>query len=119
MRMSDIKKEAWKVRATPIPTRMVPDFEALFHALETQGWLVLEPPSADHRLTTGDALESKLVKDFKNWMISNKSLMLSNRRIGQFRWYITIGRPYKRKRDRLLHAHEDIQHARELEDFNR
>jgi hypothetical protein len=38
-------------------------------------------------------LESKIVKDFKNWMINNPRLMLNHRRIGQYRWYITIGAP--------------------------
>lgn len=93
MRMADIKKEAWHVRPCPIPTKMVPDFDALFDALNAQGWLVLEPPALDHRETTIGALESKIVKDFKNWMINNKSVMLSSRRIGEYRWYLTIGSP--------------------------
>lgn len=98
MRLSDIKEEAWKTRACPIPTKMVPDFDALFLTLEARGWLVLEPPPIDHRETTLGALESKLVKDFKNWMLSNKRLMLNHRRIGAYRWYITIGSPWQRRK---------------------
>ncbi len=97
MRLADIEKEAWGARPCPIPTKMVPDFEALFHALHAQGWLVLEPPPIDHRETTLGALESKLVKDFKNWMLNNRRLMLNHRRIGEYRWYLTIGNPYRRK----------------------
>ena len=93
MRMADIKEEAWKARACPIPTKRVPDFDALFLTLEARGWLVLEPPPIDHRETALGPLESKLVKDFKNWMINNKRRMLSHRRIGEYRWYITIGSP--------------------------
>jgi hypothetical protein len=93
MRLADVKEEAWKTRACPIPTRIVPDFEALFETLNAQGWLVLEPPPIDHRETCIGALESKIVKDFKNWMINNPRLMLNHRRIGQYRWYITIGAP--------------------------
>ena len=95
MRMADIHEAAWKARASPIPTKMVPDFDAMFDILNTQGWLVLEPPPIDHRETAIGALESKIVKDFKNWMINNKRLMLSHRRIGEYRWYITVGNPCK------------------------
>lgn len=98
MRMSDIPQAAWRACANPIPTKMVPDFEALFDTLNTQGWLVLEPPANDHRETNIGALESKVVKDFKNWMINNKRLMLNHRRIGEFRWYITIGSPCKSRK---------------------
>jgi hypothetical protein len=97
MRMADIQEEAWKTRAHAIPTKMVPDFDALFDDLDTRGWLVLEPPPIDHRITAIGALESKLVKDFKNWMLNNRRLMLNTRRIGQYRWYLTIGAPYAPK----------------------
>lgn len=93
MRLADVKPQAWGARPCPIPTRIVPDFEALFETLNAQGWLVLEPPAIDHRETSIGALESKLVKDFKNWMINNRRLMLSHKRIGEYRWYITIGAP--------------------------
>jgi hypothetical protein len=98
MRMADIKPQAWSARACPIPTKMVPDFEALFDALNAQGWLVLEPPAIDHRETANGALESKILKDFKNWMLHNRCLMLSHRRIGEYRWYLTIGAPYTPRR---------------------
>ncbi len=97
MKMSDIKDAAWAVRPHPVPTKSVPDFEALFHALDRQGWLVLEPPPEDHRTTTLGALESKLIKDFKNWMLTNRHRMLNARRMGQHRWYLVIGAPYTRK----------------------
>lgn len=93
MRMADVKPQAWGARPCPIPTKMVPDFEALFETLNAQGWLVLEPPASDHRETPLGTLESKLLKDFKNWMINNPRLMLSHKRIGEYRWYITIGAP--------------------------
>lgn len=98
MRLADIPDEAWKSRASPIPTKMVPDFDAMFDALNAQGWLVLEPPAIDHRETTIGALESKVVKDFKNWMINNKGFMLNHRRIGQYRWYIIVGNPCKSRK---------------------
>lgn len=98
MRMADIKPQAWDARPCPIPTKMVPDFEALFNVLNVQGWLVLEPPAIDHRETAAGALESKLLKDFKNWMLNNRALMLNHRRIGEYRWYLTIGAPYTRRK---------------------
>jgi hypothetical protein len=97
MRLADVKDEAWNVRPHPIPTKMVPDFDALFHDLNTRGWLVLEPPPVDHRVTTLGAVESKIIRDFKNWLMNNPRLMLNSRRIGQYRWYLTIGGPYARK----------------------
>lgn len=100
MRLADIKREAWDARPCPIPTKMVPDFDALYLALNAQGWLVLEPPPIDHRATALGPLESKIVKDFKNWMINNKGLMLSHRRIGEYRWYLTIGSPCKSTHNR-------------------
>ncbi len=97
MRLSEVKEEAWRARPHAIPTKIVPDFEALFDSLQERGWLVLEPPPVDHRTTTLGALESKLIKDFKNWMLNNRRLMLNTKRIGQYRWYLTIGAPYMRK----------------------
>jgi hypothetical protein len=97
MRLTDVEEEAWTTRAHPLPTKLVPDFDVLFDDLNVRGWLVLEPPAIDHRITTNDAVESKLVKDFKNWVMNNKRLMLNNKRIGQYRWYLTIGAPRKGK----------------------
>lgn len=93
MKMSDIKDAAWACSPHPVPTKVVPDFAALFHDLDTRGWLLVEPPPEDHRLACNGVVESKLVKDFKNWMINNKRLMLSHRRVGEHRWYIAIGAP--------------------------
>ena len=96
MRASDVKEEAWGASPHPILYRATPDFEAMYYMLEASGWLVLEPHSLDHRLTANGAMESKTVKDFKNWMLNNKHLMLNTKRLGQYRWYLTIGAPYKR-----------------------
>jgi hypothetical protein len=96
MRMDDVKEEAWSVCPDQIPTKVVPDYDALFPVLDARGWLVLELPPEDHRVSTSGALESKTVKDFKNWVLNNKHLMLSIKRLGQYRWYLTIGAPYKR-----------------------
>lgn len=100
MKMSEIKEEAWKARAHAIPTKMVPDWDALFQSLEASGWLVLEPPAIDHRETTLGVLESKLIRDFRNWAINNKSLSIQFRRIGEYRWYLTVGAPCLSTRQR-------------------
>ena len=97
MRLADVREDAWVSRAHHIPTKIVPDFEALFDDLDTRGWLVLEPPPVDHRITSLGVLESKIIKDFKNWMLNNRRLMLSHKRIGQYRWYLTIGATYAPK----------------------
>lgn len=93
MRIDEIRWDAWDVTPSAIPTKMVPDFEALFNKLEKEAWLVLQTPPIDHRTSPNGSLESKLVKDFKNWTMNNKGLMLNHRHIGQYRWYIVIGRP--------------------------
>lgn len=98
MKLSEVKEEAWRCVAHSVPMRAMPDFEALFNDLSARGWLVLEPSPEDHRETSVGALESKLVKDFKNWMLNNRRLMLNTKRIGQYRWYLTVGKPWKRNK---------------------
>lgn len=93
MRLSEIPEDAWKAQASPIPTKIVVDNEALCAALESKGWLLLEPPAIDHRTTKQGAVESKILKDFKNWVINNKGVMLSTRRVGQHRWFVAFGAP--------------------------
>lgn len=99
MKFRDVPAIAWNAAATAIPTKQVvaPDWCALFALLSERGWVVLEPPEEDGRATCNGSMESKLFKDFRNWSMNNRSLMLNAKRIGQNRWFVTIGKPYKRK----------------------
>lgn len=95
MKTKNMPNEAWGAQATEIPQKLTPDWAALFDILEQKGWIVLEPPPEDLRETTNGAYESKLFKDFRNYAMNNKRLMLNAKRIGLNRWFVVVGNPVK------------------------
>jgi hypothetical protein len=99
VKFRDVPAAAWSAAATAVPTKqiVVPDWAPLFITLTECGWVVLEPSEEDGRTTCNGSFESKLFKDFRNWAMNNRAVMLNAKRIGLHRWFVTIGNPYKRK----------------------
>lgn len=96
MKAKEIPDAAWAAPGTEIPTKLAPDWDALYETLAAQGWIVLEPPPEDRRETANGSCESKMFKDFRNYAMYNRKVMLNARRIGLNRWYVVIGNPYRR-----------------------
>lgn len=88
MKVCEIPDEALSAPATPVPTRTIYDWEALFVVLKKKGFVVIE--SENTRTTTLGAQESVLVKMFNSYLRQNKGLPLRTKRISKNRWYCTL-----------------------------
>jgi hypothetical protein len=91
MKWKDIPKDAWKRRPTPIPTKLVPDWETLFFQLDEQGYLVIECPVEDLRFTVAGVPEAPPVKAFNSWVRGVAKRKLFTRRITNERWVVVLG----------------------------
>jgi len=88
MKMSDVRDEAFTALPTPIPTKIVPDWDALYQILLERGFLVIE--STNFRLSASGAEDCVPVKDFNNHVRMTKKQGLYTKRISKTRWYCTL-----------------------------
>lgn len=88
MKSSEVPRAAYEAPATPIPTREVFDWDALFLIMSARGFVVIE--SRDLRLTCTGTQESPLVKTFNNYVRTNKNVGLRTRRLSKYRWVCTL-----------------------------
>jgi hypothetical protein len=89
MKISDVPACAFARRAaTPIPTKVVPDWDALHQTLLEQGFVVIE--SDVIRTTSRGADECVLVKAFNSHLRTTKKLKLYTKRITKTRWFCTL-----------------------------
>lgn len=88
MRIADVPDCALTQRATPIPVKVVPDWEALLRTLLEQGFVVIE--SDVMRTTTSGADECVLVKAFNSHLRTTKKMKLYTKRISKTRWFCTL-----------------------------
>jgi hypothetical protein len=84
MKFKDIPKAAWNAPATPLPTKVVYDWDAMHSVLETQGYVVIE--SDETRVVGNGAEESVVVKMFNGHMRQTKKMKLYTKRLGKTRW---------------------------------
>lgn len=88
MKITDVPNDAFNAEPTPVPTRVVPDWDALLKVLEVKGFVVLE--SDDLRITaTGE--EAPPVKNFNNFVRMNRRKKLFTKRITRTRWVCVLG----------------------------
>lgn len=88
MKMSDVPKRALNARATPIPTKVVPDWESLYHVMLAKGYVIIETDKV--RVTTAGAEEAVPVKMFNCYVRMTKKQPLYTKRIGTTRWFCTL-----------------------------
>jgi hypothetical protein len=89
MKFSDIPQSAQFAPATPIPTKVVPDWDALRKVLEQQGFVIIESDEV-RTATSAGAEECVPVKAFASHVRATKKLRLRVKRIGITRWFCTI-----------------------------
>ena len=88
MKTKDIPDWALTQRATPIPTRVVPDWEALAKTLLEKGFVIIESDVV--RTTSAGAEECVLVKAFNSHLHGVQKMKLQTRRISKTRWFCTL-----------------------------
>lgn len=88
MKISDIPTEALAAPPTPIPTRVVYDWEVLLEVMLKQGYVIIE--SDKLRTTTANAEECVLVKMFNSYCRTTRKQKLRTKRISATRWFCTL-----------------------------
>jgi hypothetical protein len=88
MRIDDIPTEAWTLPPTPVPTKVVHDWQALHETLKAQGFVIIE--SDQLRTMPGGGIESVLVKMFNSHLRQTVGVRLKTRRISAHRWYCAL-----------------------------
>lgn len=88
MKMSDIPKRALNARATPIPTKTVFDWEAMYKIMAKKGYVIIETDKV--RVTTSGAEEAVPVKMLNCYVRMTKKQPMYTKRIGTSRWYCTL-----------------------------
>lgn len=88
MKMQDVPLKAFTAKATPIPTKCVPDWDALQATLEREGFVVIE--EGELRQATSGSWENTIVKAFNAHLRVTKKVRLFTRRIGHNRWFCTL-----------------------------
>jgi hypothetical protein len=88
MKIDEIPDTALNAAPTPIPTKVVHDWYALYEALQAQGFVVIE--SDQLRAMPSGGSESVLVKMFNSYMRQTIGLRLKTKRISAHRWYCTL-----------------------------
>jgi hypothetical protein len=88
MRLDDIPDTAYTAAPTPVPTKVVHDWQALHETLKARGFVVIE--SDELRKTPSGGVESSLVKMFNSHLRNTAGIRLKTRRISAHRWYCTL-----------------------------
>ena len=88
MKSEEVPKKAWGASSTPIPMKMVYDWEALLTILEKRKFVIIE--SYEMRITKNGAEECIPVKAFNAFVRSTKGKQLRTKRLSQTRWFCTL-----------------------------
>lgn len=88
MRISEVPDKAFTATPTPIPLKMVPDWDALYQILTKRGFVIIE--SVDVRVTSVGGEECVPVKSFNNHVRLTQGGQLRTKRISATRWYCTL-----------------------------
>ena len=89
MKIQDVPKQAFTAEPTPIPTKVVPDWDALLSVLTTNGFVVLE--ADELRTAKSGSQEAVNVKNFNNYVRMTKRRQLLTKRISNTRWVCVLG----------------------------
>lgn len=90
MKMEEVPKEAWDAAPTPIPTKQIPDWDAMFVILKEKGFVIIDDP--DTHLNPYGSMISPKVKALatKAWHARQKLL---TRRLTPTRWVCVLPLP--------------------------
>ena len=92
MKISEVPDAAYDAKATKIPQKkiVVPDWEALYEQLLANGYIVIDCPEDQLRVSARGSEESPSVKAFNCWARTAHKKCIRTRRIGKTRWYVTL-----------------------------
>lgn len=88
MKISEVPREAFTAQPTPVPTKTVHDWDAMYRILLEQGFVVIESDAIRTHRTGGE--ECVVVKSFNNHLRLTKNIRLQTKRISVDRWYCTL-----------------------------
>lgn len=88
MRLTDIPEAAFGAPATPIPTKVVYDWEVLYRKIAKKGYVIIE--SDKIRTTNIGAEECVPVKQFNSYVRQMKKQPLRTKRISNNRWFCCL-----------------------------
>lgn len=88
MRISEIPNEAYTAQPTPVPQKIMYDWDALYAIVQDKGFIIIESDVV--RVLPSGAEESVLVKAFNSHLRQTKSIGLRTKRISKTRWYCTL-----------------------------
>jgi len=89
MKIDEIPKNLLRARATPIPTRAVPDWDALYTTMLRKGYVIIDEGElyASH---SSAALQNTMVKAFNCHVRGIRNERLRTKRIGVNRWFCCL-----------------------------
>lgn len=88
MKVGDVPTEALTAPPTPIPTKVVHDWQAMYEILQKQGFVVIETDQL--RETTQGGVEAVPVKMFNSYLRQTIGVRLKTKRISATRWYCVL-----------------------------
>ena len=88
MRFTEIPSEAFTAPPTPIPQKIVYDWNSLHLTIIEKGFVVID--SDEIRVLPSGAEECIPVKAFNSHVRLTKGILLRTKRIGATRWYCTL-----------------------------
>lgn len=89
MKLQEVPHQAFTAEPTPIPTKVVPDWNALLSVLMAKGFIVLE--ADEFRVTKHGVQEAVNVKSFNNYVRVTRRRQLLTKRITTTRWVCVLG----------------------------
>lgn len=88
MKVSDVPDKAWSAKPTPIPTKVVYDWDAMMSVIKKQGFVIIE--SDQVRVTKLGGEECVPVKAFNAYVRITKGRQLKTKRLTKSRWFCTL-----------------------------
>jgi hypothetical protein len=88
MKLSEIPAAAFNALATPVPTKVVHDWEVLYRKMVKTGYVIIE--SNKIRVTTMGSEECVPVKQFNCYVRQVKNQPLRTKRISNNRWFCCL-----------------------------
>lgn len=89
MKTSEVPDSALTTPPTPVPTKEVYDWDALYEIMLQQGFVIIE--SDRLRTNVNGVDENVLVKMFNSHLRTTRKIRLRTRRISKTRWFCTVG----------------------------
>ena len=88
MKLAEVPSEAFTAAPTPVPTKVVPDWDSMYQILLKQGFVIIE--SNELRSNSAGGAECVPVKSFNNHVRLSKGVPLRTKRITGTKWFCCL-----------------------------